>query len=122
MNIINTAKAFGCHNLVLLDGDPTPRHLDYLDLLKVSNRHTKITAVAEFQSRPLLYIISGRQIQNFDREERINLQCLLANRGERAFLGVLNPGELTVYPINQPFQGCTYFHFFLLAIILAVET
>ena len=101
MNIINTAKAFGCHNLVLLDSDPTPRHLDYLDLLKISSdRHTKIDAVAEFQSRPLLYIISGKQVQNFDREERIDLQCLLANRGERAFLGVLNPGELTVYPIN----------------------
>jgi hypothetical protein len=101
MNIINTAKAFGCHNIVLLDGDSTPRHLDYLDLLKVyNNRHTKIDAVAEFQSRPLLYIISGEQIQNLDCEKRIDLQCLLANRGERAFLGVLNPGELIVYPIN----------------------
>ena len=75
MNIINTAKAFGCHNLVLLDGDSTPRHLDYLDLLKVyNNRHTKIDAVAEFQSRPLLYIISGEQIQNLDCEKRIDLQ------------------------------------------------
>ena len=101
MNITNTAKAFGCHNVILLDGDPTPRHLDYLDLLKVSDhRLPKIDAVAEFQSRPLLYIISGERIQNFDRDERINLQCLLANRGERAFLGVLNPGELNVYPIN----------------------
>jgi len=31
MNIINRARAFGCHNLVLLDGDPTPRDIDYLD-------------------------------------------------------------------------------------------
>lgn len=101
MNITNTAKAFGCHDLVLLDGDLTPRHLDYLDLLKIeNNRHAQIDAVVEFQSRPLLYIISGKQIQNLDSEERIDLQCLLANRGERAFLGVLNPGEMIVYPIN----------------------
>ena len=30
----------------------------------------------------------------------MDLQCLLANRGERAYLGVLSPGELNVYPIN----------------------
>jgi len=30
----------------------------------------------------------------------LDLQCLLANRGERAYLGVLSPGELNVYPVN----------------------
>ena len=31
-------KVFGCHDVVQLDGEPTPRHLDYLDLLKVSGQ------------------------------------------------------------------------------------
>lgn len=101
MKVLNTVKAFGCHDVVLLDGEATPRHLDYLDLLKASgNGSLKVDAVAEFQARPLLYIVSGNQIQNFSNEHVLDLQCLLANRGERAYLGVLSPGELNVYPIN----------------------
>lgn len=101
MNVVNTVKAFGCHDVVPLGGEPTPRHLDYLDLLKVSsNGDLKVDAVAEFQARPLLYIVSENQIGNFNNEKMLDLQCLLANRGERAYLGVLSPGELNVYPIN----------------------
>lgn len=101
MNVINTVKDFGCHDVVLLDDKPTPRHLDYLDLLKVSGSGSlSVDAVAEFQSRPLLYIVSGDRIRNSDNEKILDLQCLLANRGERAYLGVLSPGELNVYPIN----------------------
>ena len=101
MNVVNTAKAFGCHDVVQLDDEPTPRHLDYLDLLKVSGRESlKVNAVAEFQSRPLLYIVSDDQIRNFGNNKILDLQCLLANRGERAYLGVLSPGALNVYPIN----------------------
>jgi hypothetical protein len=101
MNILNTVKPFGCHDVVLLGSEPTPRHLDYLDLLKVaSNGGLKVDAVAEFQSRPLLYIVSEDQIRNFSNEKILDLQWLLANRGERAYLGVLSPGELNVYPIN----------------------
>lgn len=101
MNVVDEAKAYGCHDVVRLDSEPTPRHLEYLDLLKLSgNGSLKVDAVAEFQARPLLYIVSGGQIRNSDPEKRLDLQCLLANRGEIAYLGVLNPGELVVYPIN----------------------
>ena len=101
MNIVNTVKAFGCHDVVLLDDAPNPKHLDYLDLLKVSGRESlKVNAVAEFQSRPLLYIVSADQKRKFDNNNMLDLQCLLANRGERAYLGVLSPGELNVYPVN----------------------
>lgn len=101
MNISETAGFFGCHDIVQLD-EPTPRQLDYLDLMKphdVSGR-LKVDAVAEFQDRPLLYIVSGNQLQNFAPDKILDLQCLLANRGERAYLGILAPGELNVYPIN----------------------
>ncbi len=101
MNTANAVKIFGCHDVVQLDGEPTPRHLDYLDLLKVSEGGPpKVNAVAEFQSRPLLYILSGDQVRSSDTAGLLNLQCLLANRGEMAYLGVLDPGELNVYPVN----------------------
>ncbi len=101
MNVVNTAKAFGCHDVVQLDGEPTPRHLEYLDLLKVSGRKgLKVNAVAEFQYRPLLYMVSHDQIRDIDDNRMLDFQCLLANRGERAYLGILSPGELNVYPIN----------------------
>lgn len=101
MNLLTTVKAFGCHDVVLLEGEPTPRHLDYLDLLKASgNRGLKVEAVAEFQARPFLYIVSENQMRNFGDDKMVGLQCLLANRGEQAYLGVLSPGELNVYPIN----------------------
>lgn len=101
MSILTTVEAFGCRDVVLFEGEPTPRHLDYLDLLKASgNRGLKVDAVAEFQARPLLYIVSENQIRNFEDEKILDLQRLLANRGEQAYLGVLSPGELNVYPIN----------------------
>ncbi len=101
MNVVNTIKAFGCYDVVQLDGEPTPRHLDYLDLLKTpKNGGLKVDAVAEFQARPLLYIVSENQFRNLDNNKIFNLQCLLANRGENAYLGIVSPGELNVYPIN----------------------
>jgi hypothetical protein len=101
MNVSNTIKAFGCHDVVSLDGEPTSEHLDYLDLLKASgNRGLKVDLVAEFQARPLLYVVSASQLRNDDNEKIIELQRILANRGERAYLGILSPGELNVYPVN----------------------
>lgn len=101
MNLLDTIKSFGCHDVVPLVGEPTPRHLDYLDLLKITgNRGLKVDAVAEFQARPLLYIVSENQMRNCGDDKMLDLQCLLANRGERAYIGVLSPGELNVYPIN----------------------
>ncbi|NOQ45702.1 MAG: N-6 DNA methylase, partial [Desulfobulbaceae bacterium] len=101
MNVIDSVKAYGCHDIVLLGDEPSPTHLNYLDLLKVSNRdNLKVDAIAEFQYRPLLYIIADDQINDADSKKILDLQCLLANRGERAYLGVLSPGELNVYPIN----------------------
>lgn len=101
MNVTDTLKTFGCYDVVPLDGVATCEHLDYLDLLKTSgNRGLKVDAIAEFQARPLLYIVSANQLRNVDNEKIIELQRILANRGERAYLGILSPGELNVYPIN----------------------
>jgi hypothetical protein len=93
MNLLTSIKEYGCNDVVLLDG-ATPRHLDYLDLLKASgNGSLSVDAVAEFQARPLLYIVSENRAKQLDKKKIIELQHLLANRGERAYLGVLSPGE-----------------------------
>lgn len=100
MSLLTSIKAYGCNDIVVMDSI-TPRHLDYLDLLKASgNGALAVDAVAEFQARPLLYIVSENRAKHFDNKKILELQHLLANRGERAYLGVLSPGEMNVYPIN----------------------
>jgi hypothetical protein len=100
MSLLTSIKAYGCNDIVVLDSI-TPRHLDYLDLLKASgNVALAVDAVAEFQARPLLYIVSENRAKHLDNKKITELQHLLANRGERAYLGVLSPGEMNVYPIN----------------------
>jgi hypothetical protein len=102
----SSARAFGCPSLLFFDGEPTPAHLDYLDLLPA--KHPKGTvlpdATAEFQGRALLYFVDGAgptaTPQHIER-----LQQLLANRGEHACLGIVRPGSLDVYPINLDRQA-----------------
>ena len=87
MNLVNTAKNYGCHDVVQLDSEPSPRHLEYLDLLKTSGpERLKVSAIAEFQSRPLLYIVSGDQIRDIDNNKVLNLQRLPT--GERGHISV----------------------------------
>lgn len=101
MTVVNEIKAYGCHDVLALDGASSSKHLDYLDLLKTSSdAELRVDAIAEFQARPLLYIVSKNQSKDISTEEIRLLQKLLANRGERAYLGILSPGELNVYPIN----------------------
>jgi len=98
------AKEFGCPDLLSLRGEAAAHHLDYLDLM-----HGKLEgslrpdAVAEFQGRPVLYLVDRTNIpaqQPWTDSDRQRLQQLLANRSEQACLGVIRPGSLEVYPIN----------------------
>jgi type I restriction-modification system DNA methylase subunit len=92
----------GCPELIALDGSPSADHLNYLDLMS-SRRRTGLRphAVAEFQGRPILYLVDdlGEQTHPTDAQVR-DLGQLLANRSEHAMLGIVRPGELTLYPIN----------------------
>lgn len=97
-------KKFGCPELVALDGPPDADHLNYLDLLPGRSAAPLLPqAVAEFQGRPVLYLLDGigedGQAQTTAQEVR-DLGQLLANRSEHACLAVVRPGELTVYPLN----------------------
>lgn len=97
-------RAFGCPELISLDGPRTDAHLNYLDLMQARSGGTLLPdAVAEFQGRPLLYLLddldSGRR-QSPNDQQAHTLGQLLANRSEHAVLGIVRPGELTLYPIN----------------------
>ena len=97
-------RAFGCPELITLNGPQTDSHLNYLDLMRPRDEATLLPhAVAEFQGRPLLYLIDdlegGPGLGPID--QHANKLCqLLANRSEHALLGRVRPGELTLYPIN----------------------
>jgi hypothetical protein len=100
----NHARNLGCPDPIWLDAEPTPAHLDYLDLLhRKSSALLLPDAVAEFQGRPLLYLLDGIDEAGAPRQQTsqiVDLQQLLANRSEHACLGIVKPGSLDVYPIN----------------------
>ena len=98
------AIAYGCPELITLVGPETDTHLNYLDLMQSSSTTTLLPdAVVEFQGRPLLYLIDDLQrspASDVIDEKAQDLSQLLANRSEHALLGIVRPGELTLYPIN----------------------
>lgn len=97
------ADAFGCPKLIALDGPQTDAHLDYLDLTgSRTNAQLLPDAVAEFQGRPLLYLLDDVKHGSASSTDQHahDLGQLLANRSEHAVLGVVRPGELTLYPVN----------------------
>ena len=79
-------------------------HLDYLDLTgSRTNAQLLPHAVAEFQGRPLLYLLDDLKCEleaSLADQRAHDLGQLLANRSEHAVLGVVRPGELTLYPVN----------------------
>ncbi|MCC6415610.1 MAG: N-6 DNA methylase [Opitutaceae bacterium] len=99
-------KAFGCPSsgIVSLRNNQkhSPDHVPYLDLLsdQVQAEVSRLPdAVAEFQGKPVMYLLDG-EVGEPDTLERINLQQRLANRGDHAVLAVVRPGELVIYPLN----------------------
>ena len=90
-------RAYGCPEVIDLAGEPTSAHVEYLDLLPERSSSPLLPeAVAEFQGRPVMYLLDGSR----DAEAIRGLQQLLANRSEQACLGIVRPGSLEVYPIN----------------------
>ena len=98
-------RNYGFPPLITLDGEPGPEQLSYLDLLRARRAAAKSKtlvlpeAVAEFQGRPLLYLVDG-STKTVPGLQLRKVQQLLANRGEHAWVAVVQPGQMTVYPIN----------------------
>ncbi len=96
--------AFGCTKEVVirLDGRlSSPRQLDYLDLLPKQSNHTpRLTAVAEHQGTALLYLVDASSDVRTDPASLAQLRKDLANRSDPAWLGVVRPGSLDIFPIG----------------------
>jgi hypothetical protein len=92
-------RTFGApsQGIICLTGAPSPEHVPYLDLhATVPGGDHLIDAVVEVEHRPVLYVVHGRRS---DADIR-HLRRLLAQRGEADYLGILEPGQLHVFPVD----------------------
>lgn len=94
--------AYGCTEVIRLDEKlSNPAQLDYLDLLPKQSNHTPIlTAVAEHQGTALLYLVDACGDAKCDANSLAQVRRQLANRSDPAWLGVVRPGSLDIYPIG----------------------
>jgi methylase of polypeptide subunit release factors len=94
--------AYGCTSVIRLDEKlSAPDQLDYLDLLpKQSNYTPVVTAVAEHQGAALLYLVDASGDVKSDADSLAKLRRQLANRSDPAWLGVVRPGSLEIFPIG----------------------
>lgn len=96
--------AYGCTSDVIIRLDEklsSPAQLDYLDLLPKQSNHTPVlTAVAEHQGTALLYLVDGSGDVKSDADSLAAVRRQLANRSDPAWLGVVRPGSLEIFPIG----------------------
>ena len=94
--------AYGCSTIIRLDQKLTSgEQLDYLDLLPKQSNHTPVlTAVAEHQGAALLYLVDASGDVKKDAASLAAVRRVLANRSDPAWLGVLRPGSLEIFPIG----------------------
>ena len=102
--LADLVSPFGCPRIVSLRNNQKqiPDHISYLDLLseQVQREAGRLPdAVAEFQGKPVMYLIDAASGEP-DVAERVDLQQRLANRGDHAVLAIVRPGELVLYPLN----------------------
>jgi hypothetical protein len=101
-------KAYGCSRIVELDRPlEDPSQLDYLDLLPPrASSKILVHAVAEHQGSALLYLIDGRDGRDGAAGSPLaDVQRQLANRSDPAWLGLVRPGSLEIYPIGFHPEG-----------------
>ncbi|MCP3997062.1 MAG: N-6 DNA methylase [bacterium] len=95
-------RAYGCPNLIRLDEPLTePAQIEYLDLLPSRpSASAPVNAVAEHQGTALLYLLDACGDAEAHAVRVAQLQRLLANRSDPAWLGVARPGSLELHPIG----------------------
>jgi len=97
--IIQNIQPFGCSDVLSLKGEASHEHMSYLDLMSEEAASEYLPdAVAEYQGRPVLYLLNGDV--DLSQKKIQKIQKLLANRSEQACLGVIRPGSLEVYPVH----------------------
>lgn len=88
-------------NCVDLHDDQDARLLRYTDLVR-NRQKPLVDYVVEQQAQALLYVVDHTRFHHEDRSV-VDLQRILAMRGEPAWLGVLKPGRLDIYATDlQP--------------------
>lgn len=94
--------AYGCTSVIRLDKKLSASdQLDYLDLLPKQGNHTPVlTAVAEHQGTALLYLVDASGDVKSDANSLVSVRRQLANRSDPAWLGVVRPGSLEIFPIG----------------------
>ncbi len=98
-------RTFGCPGVVALNRAnriDSPGQIPYLDLLSKYVRQSAPLlpdAVAEFQGRPVMYVLDARSRMP-DAITRRDLQQRLANRGDHAVLAIVRPGDITLHPLH----------------------
>jgi hypothetical protein len=96
-------RAYGCTDLIRLDEPLTsPSQIEYLDLLPRRGvaSASSVNAVAEHQGTALLYLLDACDAATANPVKIGELQRQLANRSDPAWLGVVRPGSLELYPIG----------------------
>lgn len=95
-------------NLTLFGSGASPEVVDYLDLLPGSATDANggkllPDGVAESQGHPLLYVVNHARLadeRDQARSDQIRqLRRVLGSRGDRAYLAIVEPGQLSVIPI-----------------------
>ena len=94
--------AYGCTDIIRLDEKLTsPQQLDYSDLLPTQTNETpKLSAAAEYQGTTLFYVVDANGDSNPRSTSLADVSRQLANRSDPAWLGVLRPGSLEIFPIG----------------------
>jgi N-6 DNA Methylase len=81
--------------VITFEDTPTPAHLRYLDLFSASlQSEVRPDAVVELHGSPVLYVARSRSV-NF-----APLRRAIALRGDGSFLGIIEPGRLTVHSVE----------------------
>src|ERR1043166_3023198 len=101
--------AFGVQNPTILADATKQDIVDYLDLVpggggrRNDGGEILPDAVGENQGRPLLYVVDKTHLSHdanrYETELR-QLRRVVGSRGQRAYLGVLEPGQLSVFPVS----------------------
>ncbi len=108
-SLVDDLRAYGVQKPTILEDATNPQLIDYLDLLRTDAQKSSEAvvlpeAVAESQGRPLLYVVSKANLSSVhtrsEQESLCQLWRTLGSRGERAYLGILEPGHLSVRPIS----------------------
>lgn len=108
--LLGTLKSLGVSETdVRWLSEPSPDNIGYLDLLSPLaglSSEVRLAAVVEYARQPLLYVIDAtplaKDVIDWREEVRRTLQ-VLSLRGDPAYLAVLRPGQITLYPVG--FEG-----------------